>query len=43
MVAIPVCETTCCVTMGTEFETLMTAFLFSEVRIVGLESTVSWP
>ncbi len=34
---------TCCVTMGTEFETLMTAFLFSEVRIVGLDSTVSWP
>ena len=31
------------VTMGTEFDTLMTAFLFSEVMIVGLESTVSWP
>jgi hypothetical protein len=34
-VATPVCETTSWVTMGTEFETSITAFLFSDVRIVG--------
>ena len=44
LVAMAVGATTCCcVTMGTEFDTLMTAFLFSEVMIVGLDSTVSWP
>jgi hypothetical protein len=38
-----ICDEGCCVTMGTECETWITAFLFSDVRIVGLENTFSWP